>query len=76
MVSVENAANRISVRLNGGELEIPLGCTVAQLLVLAEVVNPLIAVEVNGTLVPKSEHDQHALQADDQIEIVTLVGGG
>ncbi len=34
------------------------------------------AVEVNQSLVPAKSHQDHQLQAGDQIEIVTLVGGG
>lgn len=34
------------------------------------------AVEVNHSLVPAKSHQDHLLQSGDQIEIVTLVGGG
>lgn len=34
------------------------------------------AVEVNGTLVPRSTYATHQLQAADQIEIVQAIGGG
>jgi thiazole synthase len=35
-----------------------------------------IAVEINREVVPLPHHDQHRLAAGDDVEIVTLVGGG
>jgi thiamine biosynthesis protein ThiS len=35
-----------------------------------------IAVEVNRTLIPAASHQTKIIHSDDQIEIVTLVGGG
>src|SRR5947208_15289518 len=49
---------------------------------LAEVLDDLgydrrrIAVEVNRQVVPLPRHDRHRLAAGDDVEIVTLVGGG
>ncbi len=35
-----------------------------------------VAVEVNGDVVPKDAHADHALAAGDRVEVVTFVGGG
>jgi sulfur carrier protein len=35
-----------------------------------------VAVEVNLELVPRSRHGQHRLEPGDEVEVVTLVGGG
>jgi len=35
-----------------------------------------VAVERNKQLIPRSQHDQTLLADQDQLEIVTLVGGG
>lgn len=35
-----------------------------------------IAVELNGEIVPKSQHETTALNNGDQLEIVVAVGGG
>ncbi len=35
-----------------------------------------VAVEVNRQVVPRKQHDSHALGEGDVIEVVTLVGGG
>ena len=38
--------------------------------------NKRIAVELNGEIVPKSQHATTPLAANDQLEIVVAVGGG
>ncbi len=49
---------------------------------IADLINTLgyqgkrIAVERNGEIVPKSQHANAPVAADDQIEIVVAVGGG
>ncbi len=50
--------------------------TIAQLLSELDVNAKHVAVEVNCELVPRTEHDAHQLADGDQVEIVTLVGGG
>ena len=35
-----------------------------------------VAVEVNGSIVPRSAHPQHALREGDRVEIVHALGGG
>src|SRR5690606_10077704 len=35
-----------------------------------------VAVEVNGTIVPRGQHEAHALADGDQVEIVHALGGG
>ena len=37
---------------------------------------PRIAVELNGTIVPKASYDEVMLSPEDTIEIVRFVGGG
>ena len=35
-----------------------------------------VAVEVNGVIVPRSQHAEHVLASGDRVEIVTALGGG
>lgn len=66
----------VTIKLNGEPLNLPCGSSVTQLLELAEMNDKLVAVEVNRDVVPKSHHASCVLQAGDQVEVVTLVGGG
>lgn len=50
--------------------------TVQALLAELGMAGQAVAVEVNKHVVPKKQHGQTELNAGDQIELVTLVGGG
>lgn len=65
----------ITVRLNGVNAALPAGATVAT--VIAQLaVRGRYAVELNGEIVPRSEHGSRALCAADVIEVVHAIGGG
>ena len=66
----------IEIRVNGDARFIELGSTVSQLLTELKMNPRFLAVELNRRVVPRAEHGQTKLTADDQVEIVTLVGGG
>ncbi len=66
----------MEVTVNGETREVEAGTTVAELLQTLDVQPKATAVEVNRKLVPRSRHGEHALEAGDAVEIVTLVGGG
>ena len=66
----------MQITVNDQQQEHPDGTTVAQLIGAMEL-NPLhVAVEVNKQLVTRSLHSETKLNENDQLEIVTLVGGG
>lgn len=50
--------------------------TVADLLVDLKLPSRQVAVEVNLDLIPREKHEVHVLREGDQVEVVTLVGGG
>ena len=62
--------------VNGEPREIAAGTTVAQLLVELGVKGERVAVEVNLDVVRRAARDARALAEDDQVEIVSFVGGG
>jgi sulfur carrier protein len=62
--------------VNGEPREIAAGTTVAQLLVELGVKGERVAVEVNLDVVRREARDARALAEDDQVEIVSFVGGG
>lgn len=65
-----------TLTVNGEARELPAGLSVADLLGRLGFDPHKVAVEVNQDVVPKAQHGQHRLGAGDQVEIVTLVGGG
>ena len=71
-------AKRSCVKLvvNGAPRELPDGQTVAALLAALGVPRERVAVEVNGEVVRRASHEQHALADGDAVEVVSFVGGG
>ncbi|MDM7856715.1 sulfur carrier protein ThiS [Thiopseudomonas acetoxidans] len=64
------------IQLNGKAYPLPQQLTLAQLLEQLELTGKRLAVEVNLAIVPRSQHEQHVLQAGDKVEIVHAIGGG
>lgn len=64
------------IQVNGEERECRDTISLREL--LAEMQFPLekIAVERNGRIVPRSEHEGCMLGEHDKLEVVTFVGGG
>ena len=59
-----------------GESKKTDAATVEDLLKELGLAGQAVAVEVNRNVVPKKQHSQTELHSGDQIELVTLVGGG
>jgi len=66
----------MTVTVNGEPRSLPHGCTVADLVERLGLGQRACAVEVERSLVPRKDHAGRRLAPGDQIEIVTLVGGG
>lgn len=64
------------VIVNGTEQTVEPGLSIARLLIAMGKNPKYLAVERNGELVPRKLHGESVIQDGDQIEIVTLVGGG
>lgn len=66
----------MQITVNGQTQTLLQQATVADLLIQLGLKDRPVAVEVNRQLVPKRRHAEHRLQPNDQVELVTLVGGG
>ena len=66
----------IQVTVNGENREMPNNSTVAHLVETLELKGKRIAVELNGEIVPKSQHPTTPINAGACVEIVVAVGGG
>ena len=63
-------------QINGETHTYAAPLSVLQLVEARELVGRRFAVEVNGQIVPKSEHATTMLADGDRVEIVVAVGGG
>ncbi|MEO8191567.1 MAG: sulfur carrier protein ThiS [Acidobacteriota bacterium] len=66
----------VRVRVNGEDLDLPEGASVASVLEKLEIATPRVAVERNREIVPKAHYATTALSAGDVLEVVEFVGGG
>lgn len=71
----QEASGQIQIQVNGRHASIGTPVTVASLVDLRNP-RPPFAVEVNKQLVRRTRYAETPLRNGDQIEIVTLVGGG
>jgi len=66
----------VRVTVNGEPREVPDGLRVSELVSELGLRAELVAVERNRELVPRSRHAATVLAQGDELEVVTLVGGG
>ncbi len=66
----------IRITMNGKDVEIESPMTVERLLDRVEVPPNYLAVEVNAEVVPREKYTIQMVDSGDEIEVVTLVGGG
>ncbi len=66
----------MQITLNGQPKTIALGTTIARVIDELGFEPRYVGVEVNLQLVPREKHQGHELHDGDQLEVVTLVGGG
>lgn len=66
----------IQVIVNGNPAEVDANTSILDLLEQLGLPSRGIAVEVNRELVPRVEHATRALCENDELEVVSLAGGG
>lgn len=64
------------LKVNGDTVEIDAGTNVGELLHALGIEPVKVAVEVNLSIVKKSEYEKVRLHEGDVVEIVNFVGGG
>lgn len=76
MGSLPSESGEVSVVVNGEPVSVPTASRVTDLLEQLGLASRPVAVEINRVVVPRRQLSGHILAAGDQLEIVTLVGGG
>ncbi len=66
----------LNITINGEARQFATGQNVASVIDALALTGKRIAVELNGEIVPKSQHADTALMPGDRLEIVVAVGGG
>ncbi|MCC9602331.1 sulfur carrier protein ThiS [Stieleria sp. JC731] len=66
----------IKITVNGSAVELESEMSVEQLLDTVDVPPNYLAVEVNADVVPRENYSSVTVRDGDDVEVVTLVGGG
>jgi len=66
----------MEIQLNGDRRELAPSATVADLIAALDLGGRRVAVEVNGNVVPHSQHSRHRLDQNDRVELIGAIGGG
>jgi len=64
------------MHINGKEFKLQAPCTLLELLTQRNCPLDRVAVELNGTVIPKISFGETMVADDDRLEIVSFVGGG
>tara|TARA_B100000131_G_scaffold183351_1_gene176769 strand:+ start:171 stop:374 length:204 start_codon:yes stop_codon:yes gene_type:complete len=64
------------IQLNGKKLKIHTNLSVKDLLKKYRLREDKIAIELNGTILPKQQYKKKKIKNNDKIEIVQFIGGG
>ena len=64
------------IQLNGKKISIKSNFSIKDLLKKYKLINKKVAIEHNGTIIPKINYKKKYLKNDDKVEIVHFIGGG
>lgn len=68
--------SQIEIQLNGERYLLAELATVDDLVEIRQLNPKQIAVEINGSLVPRENFRTHKISSGDYVEVVSLAGGG
>jgi len=66
----------MQISLNGDTKNLDKNTSLQQLLTSLDLEGKRLAVEINGDIIPKSQHSKLQLSDGDKLEIVQAIGGG
>ena len=66
----------LNILLNGQPHGLQAPCSAAELIEQLGLGGQRLALEINGDIIPRSQHDSTLLKEGDKVEIVRAIGGG
>ena len=69
-------SKNVTLMVNGEEKQCPPATALPQFLELQGMNPKLVAVEYNGQILHRQHWDNTVIDQDDNLEVVTIVGGG
>ena len=75
-MKTDSKTSSILIKINGEDKSIPQNSSILKLIELLKVNKDRVVIELNKNIVKKDQFDSILLSENDQLEIVTFVGGG
>ena len=69
-------SDSINIQLNGEAYELAARVSVVDLIAQLKLSHGRLAVEINREIIPRSEHADRLVCANDVVEIIHAIGGG
>ena len=66
----------MEILVNGKKISLPKDSSIEDLIVHLGYQKQRIAIEINESIIPKSNHSSFLLQDLDKVEVINAVGGG
>lgn len=66
----------IHISLNGEPYQLPINSSLGDLVKAMGIAEQRYAIEVNRTIIPRSQHTDYQPDEGDVIEVVQAIGGG
>jgi sulfur carrier protein len=66
----------VEILVNSKKISLPDDSNIEDLIVYLGYQNQRIAIEINESIIPKSNHSSFLLQELDKVEVINAVGGG
>ena len=76
IIKVENISSMAKIQLNGKNVKVLKDSNIKDLTKKYKSEEKKIAIELNGTILPKKRYGNKKLKDNDKIEIVQFIGGG
>ena len=66
----------MKIIVNDEKIELPYNSNIEDLVIHLGYQNQRIAIEINESIIPKSNHSTYLLKSQDKVEVINAVGGG
>ena len=75
-MKTDSKASSVLIKINGENKDIPQNISILKLIESLKINKDRVVIELNKKIVKKDQFDSILLLENDQLEIVTFVGGG
>ncbi len=75
-MKTDSLTSSILVKINGEDKLIPQNISILKLIEMYKLTKDRVVIEVNKNILKKDQYETTNIKSNDEVEIVTFVGGG